>query len=96
MVGKSRQQHNLCIKDITLFATRDTSFALQKVGDFLHHNNITATDIDLVLLGINGDNRTTGFYNALREQTFLNNSQLTFVLLCICAKKPQLPMIPDS
>ncbi|WP_037321757.1 beta-ketoacyl synthase chain length factor [Salegentibacter sp. Hel_I_6] len=49
-----------------------------EVEDFLKSNNLNAKDIDLVILGKNGDNRYDHYYQNLQEQIFKNTLQLGY------------------
>ena len=73
---------NLHVKDISVFITKDIFVALKKLNDFLEENRINTDDIDLVMLGISGDERTAGFYKRLQQVVFKNNSQAAFKHLC--------------
>lgn len=73
---------NLHIRDISVFITKDIVTALRKADEFLAHNNIQVGEIDLVMLGISGDERTSLFYKRLQQATFKNNSQAAFKHLC--------------
>jgi len=82
MVSQQPSEAGLQVKDISTFATREASVALQKVTDMLHRNNLKPDDIDLVMLGINGDQRSENFYTAVRAQLFTGTSQACFKHLC--------------
>jgi 3-oxoacyl-(acyl-carrier-protein) synthase len=68
----------LNVKDIATVITKDNVTAFQKVNDFLSRNAIDADDIDLVMLGLSGDERSEAFYKGLQEVTFKNNSCAAF------------------
>lgn len=83
LVGNEPKEKNgLAIKDISCFTTRDSDTALQGVTDFLRSNNLSKDDIDLGVLGINGDKRSAVFYGALREEMLNTCSQAAFKHLC--------------
>lgn len=69
---------NLHVNDISAFITKDITVALNKVNEFLSRNNINTADIDLVMLGISGDERTSLFYKRLQQTTFAGQSQAAF------------------
>ncbi|WP_276133255.1 beta-ketoacyl synthase N-terminal-like domain-containing protein [Polluticoccus soli] len=69
---------NLHVKDISAFVTKDITVALNKVNEFISRNSIKLEDIDLVMLGISGDERTSLFYKKLQQSTFAKNSQAAF------------------
>lgn len=50
---------------------------VQKTTAFLHHNNLTAADIDLVVLGTNGDAYDT-YYETLQNTLFQNTTQVHY------------------
>jgi len=49
-----------------------------EVEGFLNKNNLNTEDIDLVILGKNGDNRYDHYYENLQEKTFKNTLQLAY------------------
>ncbi len=60
----------------------DTESIKESVESFLQNNNIEINDIDLVLLGINGDNRFDHLYYELTKTIFENNACAYFKHLC--------------
>jgi hypothetical protein len=83
LVGdEQKSKGSIVIKDICCFATRDTEAALQNVADFLHFNDLRKDDINLAVLGINGDKRSAAFYKRLREEILDTCSQAAFKHLC--------------
>jgi len=50
----------------------------EKVSDFLNENGIAASNIDLVVLGNNGDVDFDGYYDQLSEGIFKNTSQVYY------------------
>lgn len=76
--GRPNGKHDLLVRDITTFTTKDAAVALGKVNDFIAAQRMQAGDFDLVMLGLNGDQRSEGFYSRLRESTFPGNSQAAF------------------
>jgi 3-oxoacyl-[acyl-carrier-protein] synthase II len=69
---------SLHIKDLSLFVTKDKDIAFQKTNEFLAQNKLTPDNIDLVMLGISGDERSDTFYKQLRENIFIDNSIAVF------------------
>ncbi|HRO43257.1 MAG TPA: beta-ketoacyl synthase chain length factor [Flavipsychrobacter sp.] len=82
LVSQQPAANNLCVKDIATFQTRDAKTALQKLNDFLLRNELRNDDLDLVMLGINGDKRNEEFYTALRTNVFSRVSQGCYKHIC--------------
>lgn len=80
--SKPTRDHNLAVKDVATFVTRKGTVALENVHDFLLRQELNASDIDLVMLGVNGDGRSHFFYKELSEKIFKNNSQAAFKHIC--------------
>jgi hypothetical protein len=78
VAGSKQEGLNLHIKDISAFVTKDITVAVSKLSDFMSHNGISPEDIDLVVLGVSGDERTSVFYRKLQLSTFANQSQAAF------------------
>ena len=73
--------HNVLIRDIATFTTRDAEAALKKVNNFLERQTLNADNIDLLMLGVNGDVRSEQFYGQLKT-SFSSTSQATFKHVC--------------
>jgi len=83
LVGNEPKEKNgIVIKDICCFTTRDTDTALLNVADFLRANNLAKEDVDLAVLGINGDKRSVPFYKKLNSDLLNTCSQAVFKHLC--------------
>lgn len=78
----SNNGKQLCIRDLSAFMVKDQEMALQKTNEFIAQLPIAKNDIDLVMLGVNGDERSTAFYNTLKTGVFKNNAQAAFKHLC--------------
>jgi hypothetical protein len=78
LVSSKPERAKILIKDIGTFASRDAEVAVTKVGRFIKRNELDASGIDLVVLGINGDNRSTAFYESVSRILFKENSQAVF------------------
>lgn len=61
--------------DIKVFNTLSTERITEKVTSFLKKNELTVTEIDLVILGNNGDIEFDGYYQELGERLFNNTPQ---------------------
>jgi len=78
LVSKQEDKALLHIKGLNIFKTDDEREAIEKINTFLAEQGLAVDNIDLVLLGVNGDKRNAAFYNMLRNDTFKNNDQATF------------------
>jgi 3-oxoacyl-[acyl-carrier-protein] synthase II len=80
----------------------------EQIDRFLDKNKLGVQDLDLVLLGLNGDSGHDGIYHWLQENYFQENSQAYFKHLCgehyvassfafwLSAKILKLQRIPDA
>ncbi len=66
----------------TLYKPENENEVEQHVNDFLKRNNLSASDIDLVVYGLNGDARTDEVYYHLRDKLFNENAGAYFKHLC--------------
>ncbi len=66
----------------TLYKPENEIAVEQHATDFLKRNNLSASDIDLVVYGLNGDVRTDGVYYHLRDKLFSENAGAYFKHLC--------------
>jgi len=83
LVGNEpKEKSGIVIKDICCFTTRDTDTALLNVADFLRANNLAKEDVDLAVLGINGDKRSVPFYEKLNRDLLNTCSLAVFKHLC--------------
>ncbi len=80
--GEPDTKSHLRIKDVAIFTTTDKKVALNKLNLFIEKLRIPIQEIDLVMLGINGDERNRAFYEALQGKIFSKTSQGTFKHLC--------------
>ncbi len=64
--------------DVTVFSASTPESASLKIETFLKQNSVSVEDIDLVILGNNGDARFDPFYHFLQDGLFKNNSQLGY------------------
>ncbi len=71
------------IKAVHTFSNPDdTKTVRQEIGHFLQREHLTVEDIDLVLLGLNGDSRFDMVYYDLVESLFSQNKQASYKHLC--------------
>lgn len=66
----------------TLYKPENEAEVEQHVNDFLKRNNLSSSDIDLVVYGLNGDVRTDNVYYHLRDKLFSQTSGAYFKHLC--------------
>lgn len=64
--------------DVTLFGAESPEVVVTRLNEFLIKNNTSEEDIDLVILGNNGDSRYDHFYNQLQKGIFSNITQLAY------------------
>jgi 3-oxoacyl-(acyl-carrier-protein) synthase len=79
LVESARSEKTLAeIKDIEqlTFPTKDE--LEERVGHFLERNGLSASDIDTLILGISGDNRTDHFYTGLQKKLFPDSRIYTY------------------
>lgn len=68
---------SLHVKDIFLFTSKDQLQAVNEVKQFLSCHEVDG-NIDMVMLGVNGDEKQKQFYDALRNDVFKEISQAAF------------------
>ncbi|MBT3173480.1 MAG: beta-ketoacyl-[acyl-carrier-protein] synthase family protein [Lentimicrobiaceae bacterium] len=77
--------------DTTYASIIDTDFMLNPnshnnigafIRGFLKRNNFAATDIDLVLLGRNGDSKYDGIYDSIDDELFTESDSINYKYLC--------------
>lgn len=66
----------------TLYKPEGNEEVEKHLQQFLAHKNLTISDIDLVILGINGDETFDGVYDYLRGNYFQGKAQAYFKHLC--------------
>jgi len=64
--------------DVSVFQAKTSGDVPDKILKVLQLNNITIEDIDLVILGNNGDNRFDHFYDHLQKGLFSEKVQLAY------------------
>lgn len=64
--------------DVSVFSASTPESASLKIETFLKQNSVSVEDIDLVILGNNGDARFDRFYHFLQEGIFKNNLQIGY------------------
>ncbi len=66
------------IKDVRLFNSKTSEDVLQKICKILEQNDLCAEDIDLVILGNNGDSRYDHYYHQLQKGLFKDIAQVCY------------------
>ena len=67
---------------IKTYNTLPETELVETVLDFLKENNVTVEDIDMLVLGNNGDYNYDSFYNTLSASIFSNTQQVYYKHLC--------------
>jgi 3-oxoacyl-(acyl-carrier-protein) synthase len=66
------------VVDVEIYNRIEMDAVEVKAINFLKANGLTVSDIDAVILGLNGDVPYDGFYRALTENSFANTPQLYY------------------
>lgn len=66
------------IRDVSLFNATDVEETVENINLVLEQNNLTNEDIDLVILGNNGDIRYDNYYQHLQKGLFKDTPQLCY------------------
>ncbi|QED36989.1 beta-ketoacyl synthase chain length factor [Antarcticibacterium arcticum] len=64
--------------DVSVFSTSIPEKSSLKIEAFLRNNSVSAEEIDLIILGNNGDSRYDQFYHFLQNGLFKNNLQIGY------------------
>lgn len=78
ITAKANAQSKLVVRNITTYRATDVKTALLGVAEFLCLNQMSGIDADLVIMGINGDDRQRPFYRELCREPFVLSSQAAF------------------
>ena len=71
------------IKDMQLFYNiKDTEILSQHIEQFLMHNNLNSSDIDVLLCGNSGDSLTDPLYHEIYNKQFFRSSYAVYKNLC--------------
>ncbi len=70
------------LKDVAIHNVLDAEEVIEKLNTFLVVNNLTAQDIDAVLLGYNGDAKHDAYYTKLAQDLFKDVPQGYYKHLC--------------
>lgn len=82
-VLESSPENALCkIKDVDQICFPEESDILEKIMHLLERNSLKSSDIQSVMLGLNGDNRTEFWYHNVLNKLFSNQGVFTFKNLC--------------
>src|SRR5690606_4242961 len=76
----SEKDHNPYsqLTDVALFHTSRSSEVLGNIQNIIQQNNLNLDDIDLVILGNNGDSRFDHYYHDLQHGVFQDMPQICF------------------
>jgi len=66
----------------TLYKPKSTSVVIETINNLLKENNLSASDIDLVVAGLNGNRQTDAIYHSLLNELFKNQPVAGFKHLC--------------
>ncbi len=66
------------IVDVEIINKLDVAEVETKIQEFLKSNNLQITNIDAILLGLNGDVTFDSYYKNISEKTFANTPQLYY------------------
>ncbi len=66
------------LKDVAVYNRLGENDLTGKVENFLKNNGITVADIDVVVLGYNGDSDFDGYYNTLAKGIFAQTPQMYY------------------
>ena len=66
------------LKDVQIFNRCSEENIFLKIQKFLERNQLETSELDIVILGNNGDSRFDTFYNNLQESIFQNSLQLGY------------------
>ncbi len=64
--------------DVEIYNELSQNEVAQKLENFLKDNNLTISDIDVVVLGLNGDVDYDTYYTTLQSSLFINTSQVYY------------------
>ena len=78
VLGSSSENALSEIKDIDHICYPSESEIVEKIKHLLSRNNLAESDIDALVLGLNGDNRTDFWYNNVSNTLFKNQRIFTF------------------
>jgi 3-oxoacyl-[acyl-carrier-protein] synthase II len=71
------------IKDVTVFSFPENNDVIHRqIGMFLEKNNLSSTELDLLILGVNGDKTFDGIYDEVSNRIFQNVPVAYFKHLC--------------
>jgi len=81
-IKEQREAAAVHLKSLHLFTADTTQAATEEVKQFLLQQSIDLQEIDLVVLGENGDIAAADFYEALKTEVFAENDLAAFKHLC--------------
>lgn len=79
LLSSEKVQHTYsALIDVDLFHAKSPSQVLDNIIKILQSNGLEIEDIDLVILGNNGDSRYDRFYHSLQQDAFRQTAQLCY------------------
>jgi len=66
----------------TLYKPKSTSAIIEAINNLLKENNLSSSDIDLVVAGLNGNSQTDAIYHTVFNELFANQPVAGFKHLC--------------
>lgn len=82
LISNHKKSGNPAILDITTFEESVPSHISENLDQFLNKNNLSIQDIDLLVLGLNGDKQDQPLYNHFLERFSENIPVMAFKHLC--------------
>lgn len=76
--GQKKENSYALLRDVKTLHTVEQETLEIIVAEFLKRNSLEPKDIDLVMMGVNGDSRFDVYYKQIGEQLFKNQLQLAF------------------
>ncbi|MEN8119819.1 MAG: beta-ketoacyl synthase chain length factor [Bacteroidota bacterium] len=78
IVGSEPGSSKVRINDIDQISYPSQSDVVEKIKYFLNRNNLSLSDIDALVLGLNGDSETDGFYHHVIKELFPKTGIFSF------------------
>ncbi len=82
VTDQPKEGASLLVKGVHTFVTKDAGIILQEINAFMNNEQLQFDDIDLVVLGVDGDEQNEILYKQLRQDIFKKHSQAAFKHIC--------------
>ncbi|HTN47276.1 MAG TPA: beta-ketoacyl synthase chain length factor [Flavipsychrobacter sp.] len=80
---KPDREHSICIRDIQTFTAKNEAEEIKReVSNFLSRNEWNASDVDCILLGLNGETENDAAYQRLQQDLMPDTAQVWFKNYC--------------